>query len=79
MAGKPPPLPRGWTKIVRSAVIHADSVASTAMTTAWSNPSPSHRAADSHWCDRQEAHTGPEAPLHEAKGGVSWSSLRQLP
>ncbi len=29
------PLARGWTKIVRSAVINAISVASTAMTTAW--------------------------------------------
>ena len=29
------PLPRGWTKIVRSATLHAISVAVTALTTAW--------------------------------------------
>ena len=29
------PLPRGWTKIVRSATLHAISVAATALTTAW--------------------------------------------
>ena len=29
------PLPRGWTKIVRSAALHAISLASAALTTAW--------------------------------------------
>ncbi len=29
------PLPKGWTKIVRSATLHAISVAVTALTTAW--------------------------------------------
>ncbi len=30
------PLPRGWTKTVRSSVLHAISVACTAMSHAWS-------------------------------------------
>ncbi len=30
-----PPLPRGWTKTVRSAVVQAISVASMALTHAW--------------------------------------------
>ena len=33
------PLPRGWTKVVRCGVLHAISVASAAMTHAWSQAS----------------------------------------
>ncbi len=38
------PLPRGWTKIVRSATLHAISVAVTALTTAWGRASTSPSA-----------------------------------
>ncbi len=42
------PLPKGWSKIVRTGVIHALSVAATALTTAWSRAAGSrssrHRA-----------------------------------
>ena len=34
---QPLPLPRGWTKIVNSAVLHALSLAATALTAAWSS------------------------------------------
>ena len=37
----PIPLPRGWAKVVRSGVLHAISVASVAMTHAWSQASSS--------------------------------------
>ncbi len=33
------PLPRGWRKITRAGVLHAISVASMAMTSAWSKAS----------------------------------------
>jgi hypothetical protein len=36
MAASTVPLPRGWTKTVRSAVIQAIAVASTALTAGWS-------------------------------------------
>jgi len=36
MAGRDPfPLPRGWTKRVRSSVLHAVSLAFVALTRAW--------------------------------------------
>ena len=38
------PLPRGWTKVVRAGVLHAISVASAAMTHAWSRSSTSRSA-----------------------------------
>ncbi len=38
------PLPRGWTKIVRSATLHAISVAVTALTTAWGRAATSRSA-----------------------------------
>ena len=42
MSSTPPiPLPRGWTKVVRSGVLHAISVASAAMTHTWSQASSS--------------------------------------
>ena len=34
-AAEPLPLPRGWPKIVNSAVLHAFSIAATALTAAW--------------------------------------------
>ena len=37
------PLPRGWTKTVRSSVLHAISVASTALTRAWASGASSRR------------------------------------
>ncbi len=36
-----PPLPRGWTKIVNTAVLHALSLAATALTAAWSRTATS--------------------------------------
>ena len=39
------PLPRGWTKMVRSSVLHAISVASTALTRAWASGASSRRRA----------------------------------
>lgn len=38
-----PPLPRGWTKHVRSAFLHAISLASSALTVAWSRAATSGR------------------------------------
>ncbi len=38
------PLPKGWTKIVRSATLHAISVAVTALTTAWGRAATSRSA-----------------------------------
>ena len=40
---KDPPLPKGWTKHVRSAFLHAVSLASTALTVAWSRAANSPR------------------------------------
>ncbi len=37
------PLPRGWTKTVRSSVLHAISVAFTALTRAWGSSATSRR------------------------------------
>jgi hypothetical protein len=37
------PLPRGWTKTVRSSVLHAISVAFSALTRAWASASTSRR------------------------------------
>ena len=47
-AAQPIPLPRGWTKIVNSAVLHALSIAATALTVAWG------RAAGSRGSQRKE-------------------------
>jgi hypothetical protein len=47
-AAEPLPLPRGWTKIVNSAVLHALSIAATALTAAWG------RAAGSRGAKRRE-------------------------
>ena len=38
---RPIPLPRGWPKIVRSGVLHAISLAATALAAAWSRASTS--------------------------------------
>ncbi len=35
------PLPKGWTKFVRSGVLHAISLASTALSHSWSGPATS--------------------------------------
>ena len=43
-ASPPFPLPRGWTKIVRSAVLHVISLASAAMTAAWARAATSRSA-----------------------------------
>ena len=40
----PVPLPRGWTKVVNAAVLHAISVVSTALTVAWGKASSSRSA-----------------------------------
>ncbi len=37
------PLPKGWTKTIRSSVLHAVSLASTAVTTAWSRAARNRR------------------------------------
>ena len=37
------PLPRGWTKTVRSSVLHAISVACAALSRAWSTAATSRR------------------------------------
>ena len=36
-------LPRGWTKTVRSSVVHAVALASIALTRAWGSAARSHR------------------------------------
>ena len=37
------PLPRGWTRTVRSSVLHAVSIASTSLTSAWSRAAGDRR------------------------------------
>ena len=37
------PLPRGWTKTVRTSVLHAISVAFTSLTRAWGSAASSRR------------------------------------
>ncbi len=49
------PLPRGWSKIVRTGVLHAVSVAAMALTSAWSRASRSSRHCASAEVDRLRA------------------------
>ena len=42
-ATEPFPVPRGWTKTTRSSVLHAISLAFSALTRAWSSSATSRR------------------------------------
>ena len=42
-AVEPIPLPRGWTKTVRSSVVHAVALASVALTRAWGSAARKER------------------------------------
>ena len=58
MSSTPPiPLPRGWTKVVRSGVLHAISVASAAMTHTWSQASSSRSSRAREMADADRLRT----------------------
>ncbi len=50
---QPLPLPRGWTKIVNSAVLHTLSLAATALTAAWSSAATSRSSRHRERAERE--------------------------
>ncbi len=74
-----PLLPRGWTKHVRSAFLQAVSLASTALTIAWSRAAKSRRPTKRLQAELDRANTEiallrEELDLKDAR----WSRLRAL-
>ena len=74
-----PPLPRGWTKHVRSAFLHAVSLSSTALTVAWSRAAKSPRPTSRLQAELDRANTEiallrEELNLKDAR----WSRLASL-
>ena len=51
------PLPRGWTKVARSNVLHAVSVAFQALTRAWGSATTSRRRATRLFAELDRAET----------------------
>ena len=65
------PLPRGWTKLVRSATLHAISVANTALTHAWSraatHSSPRRAQAEIDRLRTEVAHLNEELAIKDSR------------
>ena len=68
-----PPLPRGWTKHVRSGVLHAISLASTALTHSWGmaarRGSPRRLAAEIDRLRAEVTHLKEEMEIKDSRWG----------